>query len=198
LACANFESQQMTNGQQSKLMNDIFKAFRDSVFGLHLKIPWAVRLHQALSFVAAYPQFVSVIGLIPAGPKSFLINSHVCSTFFGMKRNSLNRNLQDHGFLLEPKADIEAELCRYNRELRRFARHWSKRMLVLGPFNPKSAIGETSRATDFPRHTPIHEALQQVQEPKEDVSENLFTEKADGALRREENGSLRPCVHRKI
>jgi hypothetical protein len=154
-------------------MSEVLTAFRISVYGPHIKVPWAIRLHQTLSFVDNNPQFIPEIGLMSTGSNSFLINSKVCSTFFGMKRNSLNRNLQQHGFILDRKADVMAELLPDHSELEWSARHWSKRIFILGSFNPESTIEEINLATNNARLTRTRNQSRLLQDFKEEVSDRI-------------------------
>lgn len=113
--------------------------FRKTIFGAHLKLPWATRLHRALQFVTEHPESRAEVGLIPFNTSSFLVNSEVFACFLGVKRNSLNRDFQQHGFM--------RELCSQDPTLEPVSRHWTKRTFKYGPFNAQCTDEETCCAS---------------------------------------------------
>jgi hypothetical protein len=113
--------------------------FRKTIFGAHVKTPWAVRLFRSLRFVTEQPEFCPEVGLIPLSSCSFLVNSAVFATFIGVKRNSLNRDFQQHGFV--------RELCSQPPTSEPALRHWTKRTFKYGPFNAQCTEEETCLAS---------------------------------------------------
>jgi hypothetical protein len=112
--------------------------FRKTIFGAHHKMPWATRLFRAIRFVTEHPEFRFEIGLIPLGTSSVLVNSSVFAQFIGVKRNSLNRDFQQHGFVRNVSSpDPTPEPI---------PRNWTKRTFKYGPFNAECTEEEICRA----------------------------------------------------
>jgi hypothetical protein len=122
--------------------------------GPHHPTPWAIRLRDTLHFIKQYPQYGPLIGLIPIDLDSFFVNSTSLAQFFGFRnRNSCNRDLKQHGFLIDHTCNIIDELNRYAPGITFSPRCWVKRKFQLGCFNGDSSIEETNRASNHARQT---------------------------------------------
>jgi hypothetical protein len=117
--------------------------FRMTVFGAHAKTPFAIRLFRSLRFVTEHPEFCSEVGLMPLSSCSFLVNSEGFACFIGVKRNSLNRDFQQHGFVREP--------CSQPPTSEPLPRHWTKRTFTYGQFNAQCTEEEAHLATIYAR-----------------------------------------------
>jgi hypothetical protein len=126
----------------SFLMNPECRTFQKDLFGPHIRISWEQRVRKALHYVQEHPEAIPFIGLIPSGRSAFLVNSEVCAAFFGLRRNSCNRNFQQHGCSVDTQAVIGAELVRQCPNLAGQERHWVKRVFLFGVFNANSTQEE--------------------------------------------------------
>jgi hypothetical protein len=125
------------------------KDFQSTVFGPHIKMPWAIRLRNTLTFIQNHPQYTLQIGIIPDGQNAFFINSSVCAKFFGLKnRNSLNRNLKQHGFILDKNFNIIEQFRTLCPQLIPVSRCWGKRFFAFGDFNWQSSKTQVERASN--------------------------------------------------
>jgi hypothetical protein len=152
--------------------------FRATVFGPHINKAWAERLFETLQFVTEHPECCLEIGLIPSGPRSFLVNSDVFAGFLGLKRNSLNHNFQQHGFGVDATSDVCQEALAHTPELALCARHWSKRTFKYGPFNPQCTPEQVAFVADHAKHvrrriTPAEEDLPPLQDLQANDVENV-------------------------
>lgn len=91
----------------------------------HSKIPFAERLRWCLERAHDSPSMIHMIGVIDTDD-GLLVHSRALAAFMGIKANSLNRNLRDHGFRREPPLygvqDLQASDSLLPSEVRR----WSK------------------------------------------------------------------------
>jgi hypothetical protein len=137
-------------------------AFRQTVFGAHRKTPWAVRLQDTLNFVSAHPEYTLDIGLIPAGPNGFFLDSTLFAEFLGLKnQNSCNRNFQQHGFPIDRRCNVAIELPKYYSQSVPSGRHWAKRVFTFGAFNGDA----TGMATNYARDVRMSRAPIAAQPP---------------------------------
>jgi hypothetical protein len=132
-------------------MDSRFQLLRAAVSGPHVPTPWAQKIHEALQFVAAHPEFAPAVGLVPSSIDGFLVNSHACAQFFGVKRNSLNRNFQEHGFRVDVGCNLASELAAKCPQLAGTERRWVKRVFALGAFGTASGAAEVAAATAYAR-----------------------------------------------
>jgi hypothetical protein len=133
------------------MQNDL-ETFRTTVFGAHMKMPWAIRLRNTLRFLETHPEYRLQVGIIPAGQNAFFINSSICAQFFGLKnRNSLNRDLKQHGFVSDDSLNTAQQLRTLCPQLISVSRCWGKRRFVLGDFNGQISITQTERASNHAR-----------------------------------------------
>jgi hypothetical protein len=153
--------------------------FRATVFGPHLKKAWAVRLLQTLQFVTAHPEYCLEIGLIPLDSCSFLVNSNVLACFLGLKRNSLNHNFQQHGFILDITADSAEELQTHAPELVCKARNWSKRVFKYGLFNAQCTRQQVAVASIYAKNARKHNPRTEEDLPLLEYHEFADTESYD-------------------
>jgi hypothetical protein len=110
-----------------------------------MKTPWAIRLRNTLRFLQNHPEYTLQVGIIPDGQNAFFINSSIAAQFFGLKnRNSFNRDLKQHGFIVDRSANITHQLIPVSR-------CWVKRIFPFGDFNGDSSIKQTERASNFAR-----------------------------------------------
>jgi hypothetical protein len=117
--------------------------FQMTIFGAHHKMPWANRIFHAARFVTEHPEFRFEIGLIPIGTSSFIVNSNLFAQFIGVKRNSLNRDFQQHGFV--------RDVCSQETTPEPFSRNWTKRTFKYGPFNAQCTEEEICLASTYAR-----------------------------------------------
>jgi hypothetical protein len=133
-------------------MQKPLEVFQSTVFGAHIKMPWAIRFRNTLKFIEAHPEYQIQVGIIPAGQNTFFINSSVCAQFFGLKnRNSLNRDLKQHGFVSESSYNTTEQLRTLCPQLTSVSRCWGKRRFVLGDFNGEISITQAERASNHAR-----------------------------------------------
>jgi hypothetical protein len=121
--------------------------FQTKVCGPHIKISFATKIRDGLHFVDDNPWAAAYIGLIPYGPNSFLVNSRICAAFHGIKRNSWNRNFQQHHFDLEKHYPISQELRERYPNIALSPQTWLRRIFKLGSFNERSSDAEIAIAT---------------------------------------------------
>jgi hypothetical protein len=86
--------------------------------------------------------------LIRYDSNSFLTNSTLYAQFSGMKKNSYNRNLRQHGFAIDSGCDVAAELGIRFPMIMTSARSLVKRVCMFGQFNGQSSDEEIGIATD--------------------------------------------------
>jgi hypothetical protein len=86
--------------------------FQNQIRGAHLKVPFARRLHACLTY-ATTPNNILRIGIAETGDGSVFINSRRLAQFLGLRANSLNRNLRDHGFRREQSTRAVQELSQH-------------------------------------------------------------------------------------
>jgi hypothetical protein len=147
--------------------------FQKTIFGAHLKMPWAIRLLRALKFVTEHPECRSEVGLIPSSTCSFFVNSDVFARFLGVKRNSLNRDLQQHGFV--------RELCSEDPTLGPVSRHWTKRTFKYGSFNAQCTEEETGQASNHAKqHRMRIVPVESNSTPSNDIETFVVESFADG------------------
>jgi hypothetical protein len=117
-----------------------------------MKTPWAIRLRDTLRFIETHTEYQLQVGIIPAGQNAFFINSSVSAEFFGLKsRNSLNHNLQQHGFVLDHSSNVTQELRTLCPELAPSSRCWGKRRFAFGEFNGDISATQAARASNAAR-----------------------------------------------
>jgi hypothetical protein len=122
------------------------REFQKSMYGPHVRQPFARKLRDCLSFVTTYPRAVSEVGLIPFGDRSFLVNSKACAAFLGIKSNSYSRNFREHGFELDPSFMITQELRHQHLSIVLSRRAWAKRTFADDPFNAESGDADIEQA----------------------------------------------------
>jgi hypothetical protein len=128
-------------------MENPLQAFRNTVFGPHIKAPWAIRLRDTLRFIETHTEYQLQVGIIPAGQNAFFVNSSVSAKFFGLKsRNSLNRNFQEHGFVLDHSSNVTQELRTLCPELVPSSHCWGKRRFIFGEFNGDISATQAAQA----------------------------------------------------
>jgi hypothetical protein len=134
--------------------------FRERVFGAHIQMSWAERIYEALRFVENHAEAIPYVGLVSYGSNALLVNSTICSKFFGIRKNSCNRNFQQHAFRIKQDQNIAAELSRRCPSLAGQECHWVKRVFEFGPFNPHSTPNDIERASAYARtvRSPGHSA----------------------------------------
>jgi hypothetical protein len=120
---------------------------QENVCGPHMRLSFATKLRNTLRFVDNHPDAASRTGLIPFGPNSFLVNSKICSQFFGIKPNSCNRNFQQHQFGIDFHYQI-TQACRDRYpNIQLSQRTWPRRTFKYGQFNGDSSDEEIAVAT---------------------------------------------------
>jgi hypothetical protein len=132
-------------------MEEIISAFRQTIYGAHKSRKFICCHRDALRFVEHYPTSSPIVGLIPCPPNGFLHNSSVYSAFCGLKRNSCNRNFQQHGFVLDGTCNVQDELNNRFPGLNLSPRNWVKRVFVFGPFNGQTSEAEADCALNHAR-----------------------------------------------
>lgn len=55
-------------------------------------------LYRCLKFTHAYPQFISEVGVAWVDKDKFIMSTTVFNVFTGIKVNTINKNLKEHGF----------------------------------------------------------------------------------------------------
>jgi hypothetical protein len=133
-----------------------YREFQSQVFGVHIRMPWAQRIYEALHFIESHPDAIPLIGLIPCGGSTFLVNSKLCAPFFGIKRNSCNRNFQQHGFRVENQGNIRDILALKCPSFAGNERHWVMRVFSFGEFNADSTPEEVALASAHARSVRSH------------------------------------------
>jgi hypothetical protein len=152
-------------------MTDPLEVFRRTVFGPHIKAPWAIRLKDTLAFIEAHPEYQLQVGLIPAQENAFFINSAVCAAFFGFKsRNSLNRDLKQHGFVIDRTSNVAEELRILCPQLTPLSRCWGKRRFAFGEFNGHISATQVERASNYARQVRRRNPQMTQDSPKPIVS----------------------------
>jgi hypothetical protein len=104
-----------------------------------------------LAFIDQHPDAIPFVGLIPCGPNAFLVNSDLCAAFFGIRRNSCNRNFQQHAFRVDNQGNVADELARRCPNLIGEERHWVKRVFLFGLFNADSTREQVEVASAHAR-----------------------------------------------
>jgi hypothetical protein len=125
-------------------MDQKLHAFQELVKEKWTRVPFAIRLLRCLQFVAANPCYVSIVGVVAAHYKAILFDVRVLARFLELIPNGLNKNLRQHGFEMDTKADIVAELerCAPAFHWTTKAKTWSKRVCREGAFHPGTTDAE--------------------------------------------------------
>jgi hypothetical protein len=139
-----------------QMMTDKLTEFRHTIYGVHRTKPWAMRHRDILRFAKEYPETGPQIGVIPCDSNSFFMNSTLYSEFCGMKQNSMNRDLRQHGFVIDKECNIGLELRNRFPQLISTSRQWVKRIFRFGSFNGQSSDEEVAIATEVGRQVRNH------------------------------------------
>jgi hypothetical protein len=139
----------------------------------HSKL-WIFRHRDFLRFTEDHPEQGPECGLIPCDSNSFLLNSTVYAKRHGLKRNSLNRNMQLHGFALDRSCDVTAELRARFPHLAPSGQHWVKRVFRYGPFNGRISDGQALVAHRRAAETRQSHVQSRAQAPPDDASDSAY------------------------
>jgi hypothetical protein len=133
-------------------MSTVLDAFRETVMFPHVTEPWACRLWRTICFVTKHPEHAIEVGVIPCPPNAVFVHSRIHVNFCGLaKYSSCNRNFKQHGFFVDHKCNVVAELQLVVRDFSvSFSpRSWAKRVFILGQFNCNSSLDEIAAATAY-------------------------------------------------
>jgi hypothetical protein len=132
-------------------MNELISAFQRRLSDHHQRKRFIYRHRDALHFVETYPETSLIIGLISCKPNGFLVNSTVYSTFLGLRKNSCNRNLQQHAFTHDTSFNVEAELSKRFAGVNVPKQNWVKRVFAYGRFDGDTLDSEADIAANHAR-----------------------------------------------
>jgi hypothetical protein len=149
-------------------MDPLFSEFQKTVCGPHLPILWSNRLLLALQFTRDHPNHIPDVRVVSCGENSLLINPEALARCCGLKRNSLNRNLNQHGFKLDTDCDIAMELRKHCPWVCTSPKCWRKRVFSKGSFNPTSTQEEAAAAAAHARAVRRGERFQQHKRQEEE------------------------------
>jgi hypothetical protein len=132
-------------------MSTSLKEFRVAIYGVHRRKLFALRHRNVLRFVGEHPETGREIGIVPCDSKSFFMNSSLYSQFCGLKKNSMNRDVKQHGFAIDKTCNAGKELENRFPNIVSGSRQWVKRVFMCGSFNGQSSDEEAAIATEHGR-----------------------------------------------
>jgi hypothetical protein len=84
--------------QQNEAMNAA-TALQAEIGGAHTRFLFPERLRRALELTERFPQLRNYVGAVEAEDGTVEVSSGVLAQFLKLRRNSINKNLRDHGFV---------------------------------------------------------------------------------------------------
>jgi hypothetical protein len=133
-------------GQQQQI-----QALIQSVHGAHSTTLFIGKLNIMTRASSANSNAVAGLGLVYIPNGDLLIHSRLLGNAFGIKSNSLNRNLRNHGFQCVRRNATATQIQHLGVQLPFGARCWSLWRSTIAPFNGFLTANQLSAFTDHAR-----------------------------------------------
>jgi hypothetical protein len=161
--------------------NESLEGVRRMVHGAHNKMPFAQRLNHSIIGASTIPGAHKLMGILKSKstPRAFWIQSTCLSTLFGIKANSLRKNLRDLGLHRLPVSNPAIDTPTDHLVLGSEISHWSLWQNEIGEFNESMTLSDLEIFTAHARaarrglaHTPAQPPF--VDNPWDDFLNNPF------------------------